>query len=53
VPGIVRDLAKTLGPIVATPSEDFDRAVADVQLHPIAIELDLMYPAFAARHLID
>jgi hypothetical protein len=53
VPGVVRDLAEALGPIVATPSEDFDRAVADVELYPVAVELDFVYPALAVRHLID
>jgi hypothetical protein len=41
VPGVVSNLAETIGPVVAE-GEDLDRLVGDVNLHAVAVELDLM-----------
>jgi hypothetical protein len=49
--GIGGHLAKTLGPVVAAAGEHARGFVCDVQLHPVAIELDFMEPTVAARHL--
>src|SRR4029077_3213068 len=53
VPFGVGDLAETLGPVIAAPGEDLDRLVGEMDLHPVAVELDFMYPARAAWHLLD
>jgi hypothetical protein len=51
VPGVVSNLAATLGSVVAATGEDLDRLVSDVNLHAVAV--DLMDPALAARHFFD
>ena len=53
VPGVVGDLAETIGPVVAAAGEDLDGFVGEVDLDPVAVELDLMNPALAGRHLLD
>ena len=45
VPGIVGDLLEAFGPVVAAPGEDLDGLVGEVDLDPIAVELDLVKPA--------
>jgi hypothetical protein len=52
VPGVVSNLAETIGPVVAE-GEDLDRLVGDVNLHAVAVELDLTDPALAAQHFFD
>jgi len=51
VPGIGSDLSETVGPVVAAPGEHLDGGVPEMDLDPVAIELDLMNPAFASGHL--
>ena len=53
VPGFVRDLLEALGPVVAAAGVDRHGFMDEMQLHPVAVELDLMDPAFAFRHLVD
>jgi hypothetical protein len=53
VPGISRDLSETIGPIVAAPGEYFDSSVPEMDLDPVTVELDLMHPALARRHLVN
>ena len=53
VPSIVGDLLEALGPVVAAPGEDLDRLVGEMDLDPVAVELDLVDPAVAGRHLLD
>jgi len=53
VPRVVGDLPETLGPIVAAPSVDLDRLIREMDLHSIAVELDLVKPAVAVRDLLD
>jgi len=49
VPSIVGDLTETLRPIIAAPGEDLDGLIGEMDLDPITVELDLVYPSFAAR----
>jgi hypothetical protein len=42
------DLSETI-----TPGEHLDGGIPEMDLDPITIELDLMNPAFAGRHLVD
>jgi hypothetical protein len=42
VPGIVRDLFESIGPVVATAGEDLDRLVGKMDLDPVAVELDFV-----------
>lgn len=51
--GVGRDFAKASGPIIAASGENLDRIIVDMELDAIAIELDLMDPAVAGRHLLD
>jgi hypothetical protein len=53
VPRVGRDLSETVGPVVAAPGEHLDGGVPEMDLDPVAIELDFMEPAAAARHLFD
>jgi hypothetical protein len=53
VPGIGCDLSETVGPVIAAPGEYLDSSVPEMDLDPVAIELDLMHPALARRHLAD
>ena len=52
-PCFVGDLSEALGPVISAPGVDLDRFVREMNLHSIAIELDFVYPAFAAGHLLD
>jgi hypothetical protein len=45
MPGVVGDLAKALGPVVAAPREYLDRLVGEMDLDAVAVELDLVKPA--------
>jgi hypothetical protein len=49
VPSIVGDLAETLRPVIAAPGEDLDGVIGEMDLDPKTVELDLVYPSFAAR----
>jgi hypothetical protein len=53
VPGIVRDLSETMRPVVAAPRVDLGRLVGQMDLDPVAVELDLVNPAVSGRHLSD
>ena len=47
------DLLESVGPVVAPPGEDVDRLVMQMDLHPIAVELDFVNPSGSGRHLLD
>src|SRR6266446_3762369 len=53
VPCVGCDLSETIGPVVTTPGEHLDGGIPEMDLDPITIELDLVNPAFAGRHLVD
>ena len=53
VPGVVGDLLEAFGPVVAAAGEDLDGLVGEVDLDAVAVELDLVDPALAGRHLLD
>ena len=53
MPGLVADFLEAIGPVVTSPGENPDRLVGEMNLHPVAVELDLMEPAVAGRHLPD
>jgi hypothetical protein len=53
MPGIACDLSETIGPVVAAPGKDLGRRVSDMDLHAVAVELDLMNPTLAARNLFS
>ena len=53
VPGIVGDLLEAVGPVVAPPGEDLGRLVGQMDLDPVAVELDFVNPALSGRHLLD
>jgi len=48
VPSIVADLAGTFRRVIAAPGEDLDGLIGEMDLDPITIELDLVYPSFAS-----
>ena len=50
--GVGRDLLEAVGPVVASPGEDLDVLVGDVELNAVAVELDLVKPALAGRDLL-
>jgi hypothetical protein len=45
VPGVVADFFESMRPIMAAPGEDLDGLVGQVNLDPVAIELDFVNPA--------
>ena len=47
------DLLEALGPVVTAAGEDLDRLVGQMDLDPVAVELDFVNPALAGRHLLD
>jgi hypothetical protein len=51
--GVVTKLAEAPGPVITPPGEYLDGVVMDVELDAIAVELDLVDPAIAARHSVD
>jgi hypothetical protein len=51
VPRVARDLSETVGPVVTAPGEYLDGGVPEMDLYPVAIELDLVNPAFASGNL--
>jgi hypothetical protein len=53
VPSVVGDLPEAIGPVVTAPRENLHRFVGEVDLHPVAIELDFMDPSLAGRHAVD
>jgi len=53
MPCVGCDLSEAIGPVVAAPGEHLDGGISQVDLHAIAIELDLVNPSIAARHLGD
>jgi hypothetical protein len=53
MPSIIRDFLEALGPVVATPGEDRDCRVLDMDLHAITVEFDFVQPTLAARCLVD
>jgi hypothetical protein len=53
VPGVGRDLLEAIGPVMAATGEHLDRLVGEVDLDPVAVELDLVDPTLAARCLFD
>jgi hypothetical protein len=53
MPSVIGDLLEALGPIVATPGQYLDAFVGEVDLDPVAVELDLVDPAFAAWDALD
>ena len=53
VPGVVGDLLEAVGPVVAPAGEYLDGLVGQMDLDAVAVELDLVDPARAGRHLLD
>jgi hypothetical protein len=53
VPRVGRDLSETVGPVVAAPGEHLDGGVPEMDLNPVAIELNFVNPTFASGHLVD
>jgi hypothetical protein len=53
VEGIVGDLLETFGPVVAAAGKNPRGFIGELQLHPVAVELDLMDPALARWHPLD
>jgi hypothetical protein len=53
VPSIGRDLSETVGPVVAAPGEHLDGGIPEMDLDPVAVELDFMNPALAGRCLVN
>jgi hypothetical protein len=53
MPSVIGDLLEALGPIVATPGQYLDAFVGEVDLDPVAVELDLVDPGFAAWDPLD
>ena len=53
MPGLVADFLEAIGPVVTSPGENPDRLVGEMNLHPVAVELDFMDPALAVRHPRD
>jgi hypothetical protein len=50
---IGRHFLEAAGPIITAAGEDLDSIVVDVQLDPVAVELDLVDPAIARWHFLD
>ena len=44
---------KALCPIIATPGEDLDIIIGNVELHAVAVEFDLMQPSLARGYFLD
>jgi hypothetical protein len=53
VPGFGCDLSETIGPVIAAPGEHLDGGILEMDLDPVAIELDLMNPSLARRYFVD
>jgi hypothetical protein len=47
VPSIVGDFLEAVGPAVAAAGKNFYRFIGEMNLHAVAVELDLVDPAFA------
>jgi hypothetical protein len=43
---------KRPGPVVAAPREDVDGFVGEVDLHAVAVQLDLVNPSLGRRHSV-
>jgi hypothetical protein len=50
---VVGDLPETLGPVVAAPGKDLHRFIDEMDLHPVAVELDFVKPSLAGRDPLD
>jgi hypothetical protein len=48
VPRVACDLSETIGPVITAPGEHLDGGVPEMDLNPVAVELDLVNPAFAS-----
>jgi len=53
MPGVGSDLAEAVGPVVTAPSEYLDRRISEMDLHSVAVELDLVNSSLTTRHLLD
>ena len=53
VPGVAGDLLETMRPVVTAPGEYLHRLVGEVDLDPVAVELDFVDPARPGRHPLD
>jgi hypothetical protein len=53
MPRVRSNLAKAVCPVIAAPSKHLDGGVLHMDLHPVAVELDLMHPTLAAWHPVD
>ena len=53
VPSVRGNLSKAVGPVVAATGEDLHRGVSEMNLHAVAVELDLVDPPVAGWDLID
>ncbi|MGY4299900.1 hypothetical protein ACVWXN_007995 [Bradyrhizobium sp. i1.4.4] len=53
LPGVMGDLLEAMRPIVSAPGENLRRLVGQVDLDPVAVELDFVNPSPAGRHPLD
>jgi hypothetical protein len=53
VPRVVGDIFKAMGPVVTATGENLDCLVGEMDLHPVAIELDLVNPPVPGRSSFD
>ena len=53
MPGAGRDLLEPMRAVVSSPREDLHRRVGDVDLDPVAVELDFVNPAFPTGRLLN
>ena len=53
VPGVMGDLLEPMRPVVTAPGEYLHRLVGEVDLDPVAVELDFVDPARSGRHPLD
>ncbi|MGY3696081.1 hypothetical protein ACVIGA_006161 [Bradyrhizobium sp. USDA 3240] len=53
VPGVIGDFLEAFRPVAATAGVDIHLFMGEVDLDAIAIEFDLVHPAFAAGHPVD
>jgi hypothetical protein len=45
--------SETIGAVIAAPGEHLDGGIPEVDLDPVAVELDLVNPPLARRYLVD
>jgi hypothetical protein len=53
VPGVTGDFPEAFGPIISAPGKDPHGFVCQMDLDAVAVKLDFVNPAGAARHLLD